>query len=179
MKPMTFAEYVMLTHYNAISNADELNRQPKPERLCGRRMPNDLKWVPMGLLIEIIKDKDVIKMLTRLYNVTQNEIETECATIVVAVINWTIGQLNAINEAFKSLDRPLTAEEIMAGLDSEELKGDGFSTVDWYAQRMGITNHNDAMKVSWVTYYGCAKEDARKAEIKRRLNEATNKNQRQ
>lgn len=175
---MTFAEYVMLTHYNAVSNADELYRQPKPDRFCGRRMPEDLKWMPMGLLIEVMKDKDVIKMLTKIYNVTQSEIESECATIVVAVINWTIGQLNAINDAFKSLDKPLTAEEIMAGLDSEELRGDDFSAVDWYAQRRGI-GHNEAMREPWTLYYGCAREDARKAEIKRRLNEANSRNQRQ
>ena len=179
MKPMTFADYVMLTHYNAISNADEISRLPKPKKFCGRWMPDNLKWMPMGLLIDVMKDRDVIKMLMKIYNVTQSEIERESATIVVPVINWTIEQLNMIGNVFKSLDKPLTAEEIMAGLDSDELKGDDFSAVDWYAQRMGITNHNDAMKVSWVTYYGCAKEDARMAEMKLRLSKARTNNQQQ
>lgn len=169
---MTFGEYCLLYKHNAISNHEEQTKQPKPMKLCGRWMPSSLNSVAIGQIVEVLNLKDDIKVLTTLYNVTTGELQDERAEIVIGAINWTAEQLKSIGYMFSALERDLTAEEIMAG--AENMKGDIFTTIDWYARRMGYQHHDDVLKVSWITIWRCCKDDRESGEYRQRLQQIHN-----
>lgn len=151
--PMTYGQYCLLYSVGAITNHDYIvEHSVKPKLLCGRYMPSDLTHLRMGTFVEVMQCKDEIKLLTTIYNVTQSELQTEWAQNVIGAIKWTIEQLESITESFSQLES-----------DTENDKqGNIFSTIDWYAQRMGITNHDDVLKVPCLIIWQCAKEDQEK-----------------
>jgi hypothetical protein len=112
-------------------------------------MPSDLMHLRMGTLTEVMMCKNEIKMLTTIYNVTERELQTEWAQNVIGAIKWTIEQLESITESFSQLESDTETDK----------QGNIFSTIDWYAQRMGITNHDDVLKVPCLIIWQCAKED--------------------
>lgn len=167
--PMKYREYCLLYNFGAISNhADVIERAKKPEKMCGRYLPDDLNSMTMGTLVEVLNSKDEVKMLVSIYNLTTSEIQDERADIVIGAIKWTNEQLQSICGLFKQLERDFTADEIMAG--AEQMKGDIFSTIDWYARRMCITDHDDVLKTQWIKIWRCAKDDRDRDEYRQRLN---------
>lgn len=172
--PMTFGEYCLLYDCNAIKNHEEMvEKSPKPTTLCGRYMPKDLDNMTMGTLVKVMNDRDDIKMLNAIYNVSQSELQTEWAQNVIGAVRWTTEQLERITELFKSLERDYTTDEILAGFDKR--KKDIFATIDWYALRMGITDHDLVLKVPWIVIWKCADEDRKDREYQEAINEIRNK----
>ena len=49
------------------------------------------------------------------------------------------------------------ADEIKAGFD--KIDNGVFGLIDWYARRMGIHDHEEAQKTSWLIVYQCMKID--------------------
>lgn len=148
--PMTYGQYSLLYSVGAITNHDYIvEHSEKPKRLCGRYMPSTLTHIRMGTFVEVMQCKEEIKLLTTIYNVTESELRTEWAQNVIGAIKWTIEQLESITASFSQLES-----------DTETNKqGNIFSTIDWYALRMGITNHDDVLKVPCLIIWQCAKED--------------------
>lgn len=151
--PMTFGQYILLYSVGAITNHDYIvEHSEKPRRLCGRYIPSDLMHLRMGTLTEVMMCKEEIKMLTTIYNVTESELQAEWAQNVIGAIKWTIEQLESITASFSQLE---------SGIETEK-KGDIFETIDWYALRMGITNHDDVWKVPCLVVWKCAEKDQEK-----------------
>lgn len=151
--PMTYGQYSLLYSVGAITNHDYIvEHSEKPRRLCGRYMPSDLMHLRMGTLTEVMMCKNEIKMLTTIYNVTESELQTEWAQNVIGAIKWTIEQLESITASFSQLESDIETEK----------KGDIFETIDWYALRMGITNHDDVWKVPCLVVWKCAEKDQEK-----------------
>ena len=46
--------------------------------------------------------------------------------------------------------------------------------IDWYALRMGITDHEEVMRVPWMRVYQCLSMDNQKQEFEKRLSEVYN-----
>lgn len=148
--PMTYGQYCLFYGVGAITNHDYIvERSEKPRRLCGRYMPDSLTHLRMGTFVEVMQCKDEVKLLTTIYNVTESELKTEWAQNVVGAIKWTIEQLESITASFSQLESDTTTDK----------QGNIFSTIDWYAQRMGITSHDDVLKVPCLIIWQCAKED--------------------
>lgn len=148
--PMTYGQYSPLYSVGAITNHDYIvEHSEKPRRLCGRYMPSTLTYLRMGAFVEVMQCKDEIKLLKTIYNVTESELQNEWAQNVIGAIKWTIEQLESITASFSQLESDTETEK----------KGNIFSTIDWYAQRMGITNHDDVLKVPCLIIWQCAKED--------------------
>ena len=174
--PMTYGEYCMLYSVGAITNHKEMvEKSPKPTRLCGRYMPKDLNNMTMGTLVEVMGTTDEVKLLTAIYNVTERELSGEWAQNVIGAIRWTSEQMNVITDLFKSLEKDFTAEEVAAGLDKK--KPDIFATIDWYAKRMGITDHDRVLKTPWIIIWKCALLDKEMREEQQRLNDIRNRKQ--
>lgn len=170
---LTYGEYCMLYAINAIANHRELTeKMPRPRRLAGRWMPEDLNGMSMGTLVEVLEQKEELKLLSVVYGISTSELEAERAENVIGAIRWTVKQLESITGLFSMLEREYTAEELAAGI--ETMKGDIFSTIDWYARRMGITDHDEVLKVSWIKIWRCAKDDRDAAEYSRRLQSIMN-----
>ena len=68
---------------------------------------------------------------------------------------------------FADINRKPNADEIAAGVES--LKYGAFGVVDWYARRMGISDHDDVMSVKWFRIYECMRIDTETREYERRL----------
>ena len=75
--------------------------------------------------------------------------------------------MQRINKLFASTSVPPTAEEQQAGADS--LNFGPFGLLDYYALRMGITDHEAVEYVPWVRVYKCLDMDAMKMRYERRL----------
>ncbi len=162
--PMTYGQYCLLYSVGATTNHDYIvEHSEKPKRLCGRYLPEDLSNLRMGKFIELMNCKDEIKLLTTVYNVTESELQSEWAQNVVGAIKWTIGQLESITGLFSQLEDDIATEK----------RGNVFSTIDWYALRMGITNHDEVLKVPCITIWRCALEDQekRKEQLKKQKND--------
>lgn len=148
--PMTYGQYSLLYSVGAITNHDYIvKHSEKPRRLCGRYMPSTLTHIRMGTFVEVMQCKDEIKLLKTIYNVTESELQNEWAQNVIGAIKWTIEQLESITESFSQLEDGTKTDK----------QGNIFSAIDWYAQRMGITNHDDVLKVPCLIIWQCAKED--------------------
>lgn len=72
-----------------------------------------------------------------------------------------------INKLFASTSVPATAEEKAAGSDA--LNFGPFGLVDYYARRMGITDHEEVESVPWVRVYKCLDMDAKRMLFDRKL----------
>lgn len=167
--PMTFGEYCLLYNCNAIKNHKEMVEQsPRPTTLCGRYMPKDLNNMTMGTLVKVMNLKDDIGMFTAIYNVSQSELQSEWAQNVIGAARWTTEQLERITDLFKSLERDYTTEELLAGFDKR--KGDIFATIDWYAKRMNITDHDRVLKTPWIIVWKCAMLDKTAREDQEAIN---------
>lgn len=173
-EPMTYGTYCLLYRHNAIGNHDEImERVEKPTRLCGQYLPDDLNHITMGALVDVLECEDDIKVLATLYNLTTGQIKDDRATNVLGAIKWTTEQIKSITGLWKQLERDFTVDELMAGAD--KMKSDIFSTIDWYARRMGISDHDEVLKVSWIKIWRCAKDDRARDEYRERLNNIMNK----
>ena len=74
-----------------------------------------------------------------------------------------------INKIFQRAEIKPTAEEQLAGI--ERLRFGLFGMIDSYARRMGISNHDDVMNVSWMKVYKCTEIDNSIVLFNRRLND--------
>lgn len=148
--PMTYGQYCLLYGVGAITNHKYIvKHSEKPRSLCGRYMPDSLTHLRMGTFVEVMQCKDEIKLLKTIYNVTESELQAEWAQNVIGAIKWTIEQIESITESFSQLESDTKTDK----------QGNIFSAIDWYAQRMGITSHDDVLKVPCLIIWQCAKED--------------------
>ena len=60
-----------------------------------------------------------------------------------------------------------TSEQMRAGID--RLNFGVFGLIDWYARRMGITDHDEVLKVPVLRVYQCLKMDKEQQEYENRL----------
>ena len=77
--------------------------------------------------------------------------------------------MQKINKLFDSVKSKPTKEEERAGI--ENLKFGVFGLIDWYALRMGITDHEEVTKVTWGRVYKCLEMDNKKRDFEKRLAE--------
>ena len=75
--------------------------------------------------------------------------------------------MQRINALFDSVKGKPTKEEEKAGID--KLKFGVFGLIDWYALRMGITDHEEVTKVPWGRGYKCLEMDNKRHEFDKRL----------
>ena len=76
---------------------------------------------------------------------------------------------------WKAISVPPSAEAVQAGV--EQLTSDTFSTIDWFAQRMHIQDHDKVMEIPWVRIYKCLDIDNKRAQFQERYREIINKQQ--
>jgi hypothetical protein len=75
-------------------------------------------------------------------------------------------EMERIGKLFQALNTDKTSDEINAGID--RLNFGAFGLVDWYAQRMGIVDHEEVFNTPWARIYQCAKIDHEQGEFEKR-----------
>lgn len=163
--------------YLADFKKEQLADVPAPKRIGFWKVPSDLS----GLTFEGLVRLWSIRSTTELFRLTASVVIGMPAPAVMLLplfptlpmlgaVNMVRRELQKIQQAFDSISeiKKPTRQELEAGC--QDLKHGVFGIADWYAQRMGITDHDEAFRTKWTRIYQCLRNDAETAEYRRRLN---------
>lgn len=140
-----------------------LESRPKPWKILGKELPNDFNHLSIGDLYEIELaakqgPKEGLIVLGRvLLNLTEKEVLKAPCDAMWGLLNWATLEVKRISTLFEGIAIPAKPDELRAGAD--KLNFGVFGTLDWYALRMGITNHDEVSKVPWLVIYQCQRND--------------------
>ena len=149
----------------------KLDELRKPYQLGQYKTPDTLNDINMGELMQlqsIETEHDILFVpCTVLMGLSKRYISQLPASDVLGFVQWVSKEVERINKLFASTNVPPTPEEKQAG--SELLNFGPFGMIDYYAQRMGITDHAEVDSVPWVRVYKCLDMDAKRVRFERRL----------
>ena len=142
-----------------------------PARIAGRDAPQDLNDLTLGQLIQlesIAAEKGVFAgIAVVLLGKPEAWALKAPALEMLGLRNMVVKEQDRIAALFASLSHEPDPAEIMAGID--KLNFGMFGLADWYARRMGISNHDEVFNTSWLRIWQCRKNDHDEAEYQRRL----------
>lgn len=170
--PITIGQALKLEKYLSQQTLTVIPECPKPERLCRQLLPDNLNDLTFGELLELQSETDTTLMIKRCGSIIlhlDSEIMNAQAVDVFGFIFWVGRELERIAALFASTRSQPTPEEIRAGIN--DLDFGPFGIIDWYARRMGISEHDDVLKFKWVRIYQCMKIDCDTSSYERRLRE--------
>lgn len=148
----------------------KIGKFSRPEFVGKHECPKNLNDLTLGDLITLSSVGDSVQsiytIVTTIMHMEASEIDAARAVDVVRFVGWVYGEVEKINALFESTNIPPTEKERRAGID--RLKFGLFGMVDWYAQRMGITDHEEVMKVPWLRVYKCIQMDNERRLYERR-----------
>lgn len=170
---MTLKDFFILD--KLVVNTDEVQDQiknlPKPYSVGGVKTPDSLNDITIGELMELQSAQNeqdfVLKCCAILLSLDERNALKSQANAVIGFVMWVSKELERIGKLFDSTSIPPTPEEKQAGVES--LKFGMFGVLDYYALRMGITDHEEVEKVKWIRVYKCLDMDAQKARYEKRL----------
>lgn len=153
----------------------KLEQYTRPAYVGSMRTPSDFNLLTIGQLIELSDISDdnesMYKVVEVTMGLTRDEIASARAVDVVRYVGWAVTEVERINKLFGSLAPHPTAKEKQAGIDT--LQFGLFGMLDWYALRMGITNHDDVLQVPWMRIYKCMDMDNLRHAYERRYSKIT------
>lgn len=144
----------------------------RPAYIGQTKCPEDLNGLTIGQLIEIGEANGAeadYRIIDIVLGMGKEQADKCRATEVVAFLSWVGRQVKRINKLFEQVQTKPTAKEKQAGVDN--LQFGLFGILDWYAKRMGITNHDDVLTVPWLRIYKCMDMDNKVERYQRRYNE--------
>ena len=154
----------------------KLQTYSRPEKMGGHAVPETFNELTIGQVMELSSlgtEDDAVEGVCRVVlGMTPDEVRRARAVDVVRFAGWAMAELAKINELFKAAQIEPTAEERRAGIAS--LNFGLFGMIDWYAQRMGIHDHDEVLGVNWMRVYKCVDMDNKKTIYQRRLQEVIN-----
>ena len=152
---------------------------PKPNKVCGVRVPRNLNDLTIGDLLSLQVDGAhalIERIAAVILKVHPRRCYNERADKMLGFVFWAGRELERIARLFASVANEPTPDEIKAGIN--DLDFGAFGILDWYAHRQGYQDQNDAAKVAWVRVRECLRIDNKRAAFERRLREIiANKNQ--
>ncbi len=150
----------------------KLERYSRPRFVGKVEVPTTLNELTIGQIIELSELKDDNESLYKICEIVlgmeRKAVRNARAVDVVRFIGWVYDEVERINKLFSKTDNKPTAREQRAGI--ERLRFGLFGMLDWYAVRMGITNHDDVLQVPWMRIYKCMQMDNEKRAYEIRLN---------
>lgn len=175
-KPFSTEDFILTYRWLRPEYRDGLLASAKPHSLCGARLPDNLNLLTLDQLEDITlavarpMDEAVFAICHVVLGVDdRREILKSPAADVCGFVRFVTDECNRISGLFSKISRQHTADEKAAGI--ETLKFGMFGLVDWYAQRMGIQDHNQAKQTPWVRVYECSRMDFLTSEYQRKLME--------
>lgn len=172
---MTYKEFNILAE--VADNLDDVLEQikalPAPKYVCGKRVPDNLNTLSYGEYLQLLDAKGNIFSLAPLLVLGIEDATNEDADTLLGFIGWVGKQLQEITNLFASTSIPPTKEEKMAGI--EKLNFGTFGILDWYALRMGITDHAEVERVPWLRIYKCLDMEKQRTLFQRRLRQIMEK----
>lgn len=149
----------------------ELEKCTRPLKVGSVSTPANLDDMTLGQMVQMSDCKEGAHLF---YNVCKVLLHMEAyqvdnclAVEVVRFVGWVLGRVKIINGLFDKAKSKPSDEEIRAGIN--QLKLGIFGLIDWYALRMGITDHEEVTKVPWGRVYKCLDMDTRTNDFKKKL----------
>lgn len=172
---MTVNEFLILSEVasNVGEVLEQIKKLPKPDLIAGVRVPENLNDVTIGKLIELqsisTENDCLIFPCCILLGLSRDKVKQCKAEEVLALSMWVTKEVERITLLFESTNIKSTQEEERAGVN--RLSFGLFGLIDYYATRMGITDHEQVESVPWVRVYKCLDMDAERIRYERRLRE--------
>lgn len=170
MKGMSFRTWRVLAEAKGELWFD-LGKMTRPSYVGKKETPENIDAMTMGQMLKLSSVADgwsvFFEVCKELMQMTEKEVDEANAAEVVRFVGWAVAELKKLNDRFARVRSSRTKEEKQAGI--ERLKFGPFGLVDWYAQRMGIANHDDVMEVPALRVWQCMMMDNETREFEKRL----------
>lgn len=172
-KVSTTEQALICLPYLTDPSREWLESQPKPSKIQGKEVPDDFNHLSIGDLAEIEEaakkgEREGLIVLGRvLLGLTEAQVLKTPCDKMFGLLRWATSEVERIAALFKAIAIPPKPDEIRAGAD--KLNFGVFGTLDWYALRMGITDHDQVARVPWLVVYQCQKNDNEKYLYQERL----------
>jgi hypothetical protein len=170
---MPFVKFVMLMPYMTADTIKSLVLIPPPKKFNKRDVPDTLQMVTFGTLTQLQQAADsndyiktCCKLVSVLTGVDERVVASRRAYDVLGIVNMIQSEMERIGKLFQSLQGDHSSDEVAAGI--ERLEFGAFGIVDWYAQRMGIIDHEEVFATPWARIYQCMKIDHEQGEFEKR-----------
>lgn len=153
----------------------EMRKFSRPAFVGDYQTPETLNDLTIGQLIELseVNEHDAFfKICGVILGMQPQDVDKARATDVVRFGGWVLAEVEKINNLFGNIETKPTPQERQAGVD--KLKFGLFGLIDWYARRMGITDHDEVFGVAWLRIYKCLDMDTKQNLYQRRLQEVYN-----
>lgn len=153
-----------------------LLKLPKPHKVCDKETPADLNSISLGTLYDLqeaVASEDMRTIVTEcariLLGIAPLKLLRSRADYALGFALWVLRELERIAKMWSAISPKPSAEAVQAGID--KLDFGNFGTVDWYAQRMGIADHDIVMRLPWVRIFECMRIDNERGAFQERLRE--------
>lgn len=166
-----FCEWCRLLRHGTFEKSFQFERLSKPKFVGDNVVPSDLNELTFGQIVKLQEIQKMEEMFIAppqvIFGMSIDEVMNADAAEVVRFAAWVAREMVKINKLFASTNRKPTEKERKAGIES--LKFGIFGTVDYFALRMGIRDHEEVMSVPWIRVYKCLQIDSEKAKYEQRL----------
>ena len=170
---LPFAHFVALMPYMTSDTIKSLVLIPPPKKFCKKDVPDTLQMVTFGMLTQLQQAADsndylktCCKLVSVLTGVDEKVVASRRAYDVLGIVNMIQAEMERIGKLFQSLQGDHSSDEVAAGIG--RLEFGAFGIVDWYAQRMGIIDHEEVFATPWARIYQCMKIDHEQGEFEKR-----------
>lgn len=179
----SFGDFVLylpvMTDESRTAALKQLNAAQCPDFLFSEKCPSDLNGLSFGQYSDIcnaMKSGDHIAAMIEfchvVFSIDDADIMGANVFDVFGFATMVCKEIERITKLFNSINVIHSAEEEQAGV--KRLQFGVFGMLDWYARRMGITDHNEVNRVSWLRIYQCLKNDSEENAYQRRLQKVYN-----
>lgn len=175
-----FVKFVALMPFMTEQTIKGLVIIPPPAIFCKKPVPQDLQLVTFGTLTQLQQAptdndyyKTCCKLVSILMGVPADIVGSRRAVEVLGIVNMIQSEMERIGKLFQSLQSDHTSEEIRAGI--KNLDFGAFGLVDWYAQRMGIIDHEEVFATPWARIWQCMRIDHENNQFEKRYRDILTK----
>lgn len=156
---------------------DELEKKGKPHSILKRIVPDNLNNLTLAELVTLQEartlESTIFVSAKIILDIDREELLKAKAFDVIRFMFFVRNELEKIAKLFSDIQYKPTQEEIQAGI--KNIDNGIFGTIDWYAKRMGIIDHDFASETKWIIVYQCMKIDNTSAAFEKRLREILSK----
>lgn len=179
MRKQTLKQFLLIADFISSYSVNTLSEAGCPRLIAGKTPPADLNDLSFGELMELqnisTKEDAFIKPAMVVLRLSREQALKCQSREIVPFSYWCADEVKRIGELFKSTSSEPTSEERQAG--AEHLQFGLFGIIDWFALRMGITDHNEVINIPWIRIYKCLEMDHQKNIYEKRLREIYAKKQ--
>lgn len=179
-RDVKFKQWMIVAAHSKDVEGLELEKLGRPQKVGGCKVMDDLSEMTLGQMMELQDCEGAKDMFYRtcrvLLGMEKHDVDESLAVEVVAFTGWVAGRIIKINKLFNSVKLEPTDDQVRAGIS--KMNFGIFGIVDWYAKRMGITDHEKVFGVSWMRIYKCLEIDTRTEQFNRRLHKVMSRKNR-